>query len=147
MEAVIALVDSDGWKDVTRKSGITVMKKFIPPPTASKPEAAEARSGNGVEEVVDAEAAAKFACVKASGTLDADSSKIYKLFLSNERVHVSEAEARPLPVYPVECRTAICQPRPEPMLAVCFVLSCLTHFSRVTLLCSMLVRVGDSSGV
>lgn len=80
VEAVLAVVDSDGWEFVTSKSGITVVRKFMPPPTSL-----------GVDEagVVDAGAAAKFACVKATGTLDADAFELYKLFLDNERVHVS----------------------------------------------------------
>lgn len=38
---------------------------------------------------MDEGAAAKFACVKAMGTLNADANDLYKLFLDNERVHVS----------------------------------------------------------
>lgn len=38
---------------------------------------------------MDEGAAAKFACVKAMGTLNADARELYKLFLDNERVHVS----------------------------------------------------------
>lgn len=37
---------------------------------------------------MDEGAAAKFACVKAMGTLNADARELYKLFLDNERVHV-----------------------------------------------------------
>lgn len=81
----MAVIDSDGWDRVTEKHGITVVKKFLPPP-------ASADSARGKDGVVGAGAAAKFACVKAYGTLDADATKVYKLFLDNERVHVSFQE-------------------------------------------------------
>lgn len=79
----MAVIDSDGWDHVTEKHGITVVKKFMPPPPSS------GMNGGDNVDVVDEGAAAKFACVKAFGTLDADAREVYKLFLDNERVHVS----------------------------------------------------------
>ena len=43
---------------------------------------------------MDEGAAAKFACVKAMGTLNADARELYKLFLDNERVHVSAGKKK-----------------------------------------------------
>ena len=43
--------------------------------------------------MVDEAAAAKFACVKATGTLDAEAAEVFSLFLDNERVHVSGRRA------------------------------------------------------
>eukprot|EP00903_Cladosiphon_okamuranus_P007169 g6961.t1 len=77
VEAVLSVIESDGWEYVTTKSDVVVVRKFMPPPP-------KASSGGGV---VDEGAAAKFACVKAMGTLDADAGELYKLFLDNERVH------------------------------------------------------------
>ncbi|CAM9115160.1 unnamed protein product [Ascophyllum nodosum] len=74
------VIESDGWEHVTTKSGITVVKKFLPATEATVDLARRST-------VVDAEKAAKFACVKAMGTLDAEASELYKLFLDNERVH------------------------------------------------------------
>ena len=82
VDAVMKVIESDGWEHVTTKSGITVVKKFLPATEATVDLARRST-------VVDAEKAAKFACVKAMGTLDAEASELYKLFLDNERVHVS----------------------------------------------------------
>lgn len=43
----------------------------------------------GGRNVVGEKAAAKFACVKVMGTIDANADDVYKLFQDNERVHVS----------------------------------------------------------
>ncbi|CAB1102757.1 unnamed protein product [Ectocarpus sp. CCAP 1310/34] len=51
------------------------------------PRHAPSSSSSSSGGIVDEEAAAKFACVKAMGTLDARASDLYKLFLDNERVH------------------------------------------------------------
>lgn len=80
---MLAVIDSEGWDHVTSKSGVTVMRKFIPAPSSSSSEDEEVSKG-----FVDAGAAAKFACVKAVGTLDADAVDLYSLFLDNQRVHV-----------------------------------------------------------
>lgn len=82
VKEVMAVIESDGWEFVTRKRGIVVVKKFLP---SSSPSAEGVEGAGGV---VDTGAAAKFACVKAMGTLNADASELYKLFLDNERVHV-----------------------------------------------------------
>lgn len=86
VEAVLAVIESEGWEHVTIKSGVVVVKKFMPPP----PRSPSASSKKGDRGVVDEAAAAKFACVKATGTLDAEASEVFSLFLDNERVHVSE---------------------------------------------------------
>ncbi|CAM9830338.1 unnamed protein product [Ectocarpus sp. 4 AP-2014] len=82
VEAVLAVIESDGWEHVTEKSGVVVVRKFVPPPPKA-PSSSSSSSGG----IVDERAAAKFACVKAMGTLDARASDLYKLFLDNERVH------------------------------------------------------------
>ncbi|CAM9907926.1 unnamed protein product [Ectocarpus sp. 12 AP-2014] len=82
VEAVLAVIESDGWEHVTEKSGVVVVRKFVPPPPKA-PSSSSSSSGG----IVDEGAAAKFACVKAMGTLDARASDLYKLFLDNERVH------------------------------------------------------------
>lgn len=88
------VIASDGWEHVTKKFGITVVKKFLSAPDSVSAAAAAASSPEG-ESVVDPHKAAKFACVKAVGTLDADAFELYKLFLDNERVHVRAFLFRP----------------------------------------------------
>ncbi|CAN0365472.1 unnamed protein product, partial [Laminaria digitata] len=83
VEAVLAVIESEGWEYVTSKSGVVVVKKFMPPPPRSSSSSSSSRSDRGV---VDEAAAAKFACVKATGTLDADAGEVFSLFLDNERV-------------------------------------------------------------
>eukprot|EP00904_Undaria_pinnatifida_P009544 jgi/Undpi1/571/HiC_scaffold_10.g04035.m1 len=80
--AVLAVIESEGWEHVTSKRGVEVVRKFMPPPPRSA--SSSARSERGV---VDEAAAAKFACVKATGTLDAEAAEVFSLFLDNERVH------------------------------------------------------------
>lgn len=41
------------------------------------------------QDIDDENAAAKFACVKVMGTIDANVNDVYELFRDNERVHVS----------------------------------------------------------
>lgn len=89
VDAVMEVIASDGWEHVTEKFGITVVRKFMSAPASDSESIPEAAS------VVNPQKAAKFACVKAVGTLDADAFELYKLFLDNERVHVRALLSRP----------------------------------------------------
>lgn len=48
----------------------------------------------GGDDFANEGAGAKFACVKVVGTIDANARDVYKLFLDNERVQVSQATER-----------------------------------------------------
>ncbi|CAM9316264.1 unnamed protein product [Chrysoparadoxa australica] len=84
LEHVLKVINSGGWAHVTSSHGITVEKKYV----GSMEEEWQEHGDEDVDvSVVDVERAAKFACVKATGTLKAKAEDIYALFHSNDRVH------------------------------------------------------------
>eukprot|EP00752_Nemacystus_decipiens_P013075 g11564.t1 len=103
VEAVLALIESDGWAIVASKPGVTVFRTFVQPtPSFStncdrdgRNNTSQADGDGGIsrsscyegQSVADQKAAAKFACMKVVGTIDANADDVYELFRDNERVH------------------------------------------------------------
>ncbi|CAM9637328.1 unnamed protein product [Heterosigma akashiwo] len=87
------VTDDEGWGLVVERQGIKVWKKFLSPGRHSSLRDGESSSITAYDEQEQAalaameERAAKFAAVKAAGTINAPASSIYRLFLDNSRVH------------------------------------------------------------
>ncbi len=47
LQAVLALAESDGWEEVTSRSGVTVSRKFMQPAPPSPRVSSSASSGGG----------------------------------------------------------------------------------------------------
>jgi|MDSY01.1.fsa_nt_gb hypothetical protein len=78
LKNMFQVIDSDGWQHVITSDGedpVTVWKKIIVPGTYLANDAA------------NDEAAAKFACIKATAVISAPPQEVYKLFLDNSRVN------------------------------------------------------------
>jgi hypothetical protein len=84
LQHVLEVIDEPGWEVVAEKHGVTVLRKHMHAPPHA---VAAGDGGDGGGGVVNEEAAAKFSCVMARGTLNARAETLFQLFHSNERVH------------------------------------------------------------